>query len=231
MPLDFKISESLTSCKLSWRPPPLLGDTTFTLKSFLITYVDHAKSFKAPNGTFSNLPHGRVIAIKVPARDDPTMEIFWLVSSLQPNTFYDFKISALILITDGSINNNNENSLNLQQGPSIKRTIKTGRDRPAHVDRPIIEEILSDNTVLIRTGNASEQNGPIKKYWLIVQPIAISSINSEIRNSYENVNNEQNHLKNYEMREKDIKELLQYSIYDEGGVGDQAKIQKTVANG
>jgi len=74
------------------------------------------------------------------------------------------------------------------------------------VDPPLIEDTYPDNTVLVRTGNASEQHGPVKKYWLVVTPITSA-------NKIPNNNN------NYETREKDIRDLLQYSVYKPG---DQA---------
>ncbi len=190
-PIDFKISESTTSVKLSWRPPIHYAtqELEFQVKSFLITYIDQIKRFKASNGSLVDTKTGVAMSIKVPARDDPTMEIYWLVSSLQPDTVYDFNVSAVV---SGNM-----------QGPAVSRTIKTRRDRPIKVDPPQIEDTYLDNTVLIRTGNASEQYGPIKKYWLVVTPISPDSSNKQLKN-------------NYETREKDIRDLLKHSVYKSG---------------
>jgi hypothetical protein len=197
-PREFKIAESTTSVKLSWKPP-MHTEKTLAIQSFLVTYIDHAKQYKEINGSYVTYRSGLAMSIKVPARDDPTMEIYWLVSSLQPDTTYDFNVSAVL--------ENND------QGPPVRKTIKTRTDRPAKVDRPIIEDMYPDNTVLVKTGNASEKNGPIKKYWLVVTPI-------------ENVGEKQP-PNNFETREKNIRSILEYSIYDKS----KPKSEQEYANG
>ncbi len=185
LPRDLEVIEyTSTSVKFSWMPPP--ASNLYQIKSFLISYVDRIKYYKESNGSTCSFLSGLAITVKVPARDDPSIKITWLVTSLAPNTEYDFNISAVA-------------QANMMQGPSIQRMIKTRRDRPAKVDRPLIKEIYTDNTVLIRTGNASEKNGPISKYWLVVTPNpATPSIQTN----------------NFETREKDITSLLRYSIYN-----------------
>lgn len=170
---------------MSWKPPA----QTLAIKSFLVTYNDHPKQYRETNGSMVTYRSGLAMSIKVPARDDPTMEIYWLVSSLQPYTTYNFNISAVL-----------ENG---EQGIPTRKTIKTRADRPAKVDRPEIVDTYQDNTALVKTGNASEKNGPIKKYWLVVMPIDPNSAEKQQTNI------------NYETREKNIKKLLEYSIYDE----------------
>ena len=188
IPRDLEIMEyTSTSVKFSWMPPP--PSSAYQIKYFLISYVDRIKYFKESNGTLVSFLSGLAITVKVPARDDPTIKITWLVTSLAANTEYDFNISAVLA--------------NMVQGPPIQKMIKTRRDRPIKIDKPTVIEIYTDNTVLIRTGNASEKNGPISKYWLIVTPLS----------SYAQ-QQEKQHSQNFETREKDIMNLLRYSVHN-----------------
>ena len=195
-PLDLKIIEyTSTSVKFSWRSPPPVASNGHTapIKNFLISYVDKEKSFKESNGKRVSYLSGLVMTVRVPARDDPKSEINWLVASLVPNTEYEFNISALM-----------ENKV---QGPAIMQRVQTRRDRPYRVDAPLVEEVYADSTVLIRTGNASERNGPIRKYWLVVTPLIEQDTAK--------------HKSNFETREKDLGDLLRYSTYDANMAGSQ----------
>lgn len=186
-PRDVKTTQSTMLIRFTWKPPNQ-APSSYTIKKFLITVVDHKKEYRESNGTIVTYHNGVTMTYDVPARDDPTLEITWSISSLLPDTFYDIEISAL--------------SDNNQQGLPVKKTIKTKRDRPYRVDRPTVEDVYQDNTVLIRTGNASEKNGPISKYWLVVTPLE-----DQNKKGMQLINN-------YETQENNIRNLLQYSIYN-----------------
>ncbi len=188
MPRELEVIEfTSTSVKFSWMPPA--PSNSYQIKYFLISYVDRIKHYRETNGSIVSYLSGLAISVKVPARDDPTIKITWLVNSLSPNTEYDFNISAVLS--------------NMVQGPPVQKMIRTKRDRPFKIDRPIVTEVYSDSTVLVRTGNASEKNGRVSKYWLVVTPI-LSYVQQQ----------EKQQLQNFETREKDINNLLRYSLFN-----------------
>jgi hypothetical protein len=161
-PRDVEILEYTdSSIKFSWMPPPASSNVAFKINNFLISYVDRVKIYRETNGSFVSYLKGISTSVKVPARGDPTIKIMWLVAGLAPNTEYDFNISAQLA--------------NEVQGLPVHNIIKTRPYRPARVDMPQILDVYTDNTVLVKTGNASEKNGPILKYWLVVTPMGVDN--------------------------------------------------------
>lgn len=193
-PRDLEVLEFTdSSIKFSWMPP-MPTKTNFKINNFLISYVDRMKTYRDSTGDMINYRNGITTTVKVPARGDPTIKIMWLVAGLMPNTYYDFNISAQLLTNE-------------VQGPVVHKIIKTKPYRPAKVDPPYLADIYTDNTVLIKTGNASEKNGPILKYWLVVTPIGVD-------NSYDMIAKKSISEQNYETRDKDITNLLRYSMFN-----------------
>jgi hypothetical protein len=164
-PRDVEILEYTdSSIKFSWMPPAAstaASSSAFKINNFLISYVDRVKIYRETNGSFVSYLKGISTSVKVPARGDPTIKIMWLVAGLAPNTEYDFNISAQLASE--------------VQGTPVHKIIRTRPYRPARVDAPQILDVYTDNTVLVKTGNASERNGPILKYWLVVTPMGIDN--------------------------------------------------------
>ena len=156
MPQMVEISEfTSTNVKFSWKPPSAVQSK---LKlSYRISYSARSKIYKDLNGRHTVLPSDNVNAISVPGRDDPTLTITWLVNGLKPDTAYDFNLTAIA-------------EPQQQQGPPVMKTLRTKRDKPAAIAKPEIKDIFDDNQVLLKLGNASELNGPISYYWLVVVP-------------------------------------------------------------
>jgi protein tyrosine phosphatase len=160
MPQVVEVNEyTSTNVKFSWRPPSSTQLSSRSRLSYLISYSARPKLYKETDGRTKSVPSGNVVYISVPGRDDPTLTITWLVNGLIPDTFYDFNITAIV-----------EDKTQQQQGPGVMKTVKTKRDKPASIGKPLITEIFEDNTVLVQLGNASEINGPISYYWLVVVP-------------------------------------------------------------
>lgn len=181
IPRDLIIIEySSTSVKFGWYPPNFQGFSGSQTKrhSFLIQYVDRPKVYRDSTGQFITDSKGTTFKIYVPGRDDLSMRVMWMLNGLMPDTIYDFNITTLIDQT---------------HGPPVSISLRTKRDRPAFIEKPILKGIYEDDTVLLRLGNASEKNGPIARYWLIVVP-----------------NNEWNKLQ--ETRESELTHLLKYSL-------------------
>lgn len=159
-PQDVEIIDyTSSSVKFAWMPPSSLSGS-LPIKHFLLSYVDKPKTYRESNGSLVTYVKGIGMSIKVPARDDPTIKITWLVTALAPFTDYEFNISSV----GGS------NMLDLQS-PPVPRHIKTRSARPSRVDAPQVRDIYSDHTALIKLGNASARNGPISKYWLVIVPV------------------------------------------------------------
>ena len=161
MPQIVEINEyTSTNVKFSWKPPANSQLSSKVRLSYLISYSARPKSYRDTDGRLKTLPVGNAVYITVPGRDDPTLTITWLVNGLTPDTFYDFNITAII----------DDKTHYQQQGSPVMKSIKTKRDKPAAIGKPVIKEIFDDNTVLVQLGNASEINGPISYYWLVVVP-------------------------------------------------------------
>ena len=190
-----------SSIKFAWMPPPL--HSAFKINNFLISYVDRLKVFRDSNGSLVSFVKGISTTVKVPARGDPTIKIMWLVAGLAPHTEYDFNISAQLA--------------NEVQGPAVHKLIKTRPSRPAKVDAPHVLDVYTDNTVLVRTGNASERNGPVLKYWLVITPMGVdnSFVFSSRKSSVPDQSlSEQQKPPIYETRDRDITNLLRYSLFN-----------------
>jgi protein tyrosine phosphatase len=158
MPQMVEINEfTSTNVKFSWKPPSTLSSKTKL--SYLISYSARSKVYKDLNGRQTVLPSDNINSISVPGRDDPTLTITWLVNGLKPDTIYDFNITAIV-----------NDKIPQQQGPPVQKTLRTKRDKPAAIGKPEIKDIFDDNQVLLKLGNASELNGPIAFYWLVVVP-------------------------------------------------------------
>jgi hypothetical protein len=207
-PRDLEILEyTSTSVKFAWMPPALTPHS-LKIKNFLISYVDKPKQFRDTNGSLITYSKSVTMTIKVPARGDPTIKIMWLVTGLNPYTEYSFNISALMS--------------NDVQGASIHKKIRTKPGKPHKVDQPVVIDIYTDNTVELKLGNASEKNGPILKYWLVVVPIGFDSGRAAKALS---VNDDQQHsIANYEARERDIANLVKYSLYNDTYSNESAYI-------
>ena len=195
---DLEVLEyTSTLVKFSWMPPP--ASPEFKIKFFRISYVDRVKYYKESNGSIVSYHNGIQMSVLVPALEDPSVKITWLLTSLSPNTAYDFNISAV-----------KPDSQMLTHGPPVHKTLITRPDRPAKVDRPSVMPggIFSDNTVMIKTANASEKNGPISKYWLVVTPLP--SCEPSCGSSPQH----QSGQMAYDTREKDMNKLLRYSLFN-----------------
>lgn len=184
MPRDVNIEfQSSTSVKFEWLPPANSQLSSKIQISFLISYLDRVKSYKDIDGKIKTSSSGSAMYVSVPGLKEPTKKMSWLVTGLEPDTVYDFNISAVI----------DDKSQSNQQGPPVTKTLRTKRDKPLYVDKSIIKEIFEDNTVLIQLGNASERHGPISYYWLVNVP-----------------NNELN--KYQETYERDLTQLIKVSL-------------------
>ncbi len=159
-PRDLQTLEiNSTSIRFAWLPPintQLPADTVKRL-SYRIYYIDKPKVYRDSDGLIKTYQSQNQFNVKIDPLDDTTMRITWLITGLNPDTEYDFNVSCVI---------------GEAQGPPVTRSILTKRDKPAYVDRPQIKEIFEDNTVLLQLGNASEKNGPIGNYWLVIVPFA-----------------------------------------------------------
>ncbi len=203
-PRDVEILDHASkNVKFSWMPPQLpLGQK---IKHFLISYVDRPKQYRESNGSIVKYHKDLTMSIKVPARGDPTMRISWLVAGLEPYTDYIFNLSTVMAIGD-------------QQSSPVQRKIRTKPDRPSKIDQPLVLDIYNDNTVLLKLGNASEKNGPILKYWLVVVPLGSDHLMQAASTSSQSKQNfilmDELSSSNYEARDRDIQSLVKYSLYN-----------------
>ena len=160
VPQMVEINECMsTNVKFSWKPPSFQISSKNKL-SYLISYSARPKTYKEANGRLTVLPSDNVLYVSVPGRDDPTLTVTWLVNGLIPDTFYDFNITAIV----------DDKTPQQQQGPPVMKSLRTKRDKPAAIGKPEIKDIFEDNTVFAKLGNASEINGPISYYWIVVVP-------------------------------------------------------------
>lgn len=153
-PLDFKILEITTkTVKLFWTEPKY--QSTLPIKHFLLSYVSVPNSYREVNGSLVNYTRGNDIKIRVPLLDG---RIIWLITNLEPYTDYEFNISCV-------------SAAGLQSPPSMLR-LRTLSASPSRVEAPQVLKIFAENkTVLIKLANASARNGPISKYWLVIEPL------------------------------------------------------------
>lgn len=203
-PRNLEVTEvTSTSVKFAWMPPKL-DTSSRNAKDFRLSYVDRPKQYRECNGSIVTYARGLTMSVKVPGRGDPDMKITWLVTGLAPYTDYSFNISTLLA--------------NEEPGPTVQRRIRTRPDRPIKVEQPVVLEAYSDNTVLLKLGNASEQNGPISKYWLVIVPVGANSFRNRIQKTsgYE--------LMGSEARERDIAALVRYSQYNNSVSNESAFI-------
>lgn len=192
MPQDVEIIEvTSTAVKFAWLPP---SSNPHRIKHFILSYLDRVKYYRERNGSTVSYVKGITTSIDLPARDDPTIRITWFASGLEPYTEYDFNISS--------------QTSDRQQSAPVHRYVKTRPAKPARVDPPSVEKYYEDNTVLVNLGNASEINGPISKYWLVMVPLGFPNTYS----SHSNIDLMQGN--NFEPRGKDVANLLRYSLYN-----------------
>ncbi|XP_020616069.1 receptor-type tyrosine-protein phosphatase delta-like [Orbicella faveolata] len=139
------------SVVLNWKPPV----TDAGITKYQITYSG-SKSYKE-NGEFKQLSHTREVKLDAvsPGLQSHTLQ------GLVPHTTYQIELSAF-------------NSMG--EGPKIALTLKTDKGRPPPLQRPvIIENELSDEFVPIELEPASERNGPISYYIVVVVPLRKSN--------------------------------------------------------
>jgi hypothetical protein len=205
-PRDLDVIEyTATSVKFGWMPPPVTAPGSVKIKHFLISYSDKPRQYRESNGSVLTHSKGPAMAIKVPARGDPTIRLTWLVTGLIPFTEYSFNVSALLS--------------NDAQGTAAHKRIRTRPGKPYRVEQPQVIDIYTDNTVELKLGNASERHGPILKYWLVVVPIGYGGAASAnklgvVVNTNGLSDEQQQAMANYEARERDIASLVRYSLYN-----------------
>jgi hypothetical protein len=184
-----------TYVKFSWLPPQ--SKHLLKISSYLIRYSDRLKWYKDARGNNVSEQSRVALSVQVPAREE-NIKITWLVTSLEPNTEYDFNIS--VVMPDKT------------QGPPVRMRIKTRRDKPFAVERPQVLDTYSDNTVLIKTANASEKYGSISKYWLVVSPLGFDNVagtgSSFLATAYDVA------INSHEPPKLDINSLLRFSIFN-----------------
>lgn len=131
-----------------------------------ITYSG-SKSYKE-KGELKPLSHTREVKLDAVS---PGLQSYTL-QGLVPHTTYVIELSAF-------------NSMG--EGPRIRKTLKTDKDRPPPLQRPvIIEDELSDEFVPIELEPASERNGPIR---YITTHFSIQNHHAVMQSSDENREN------------------------------------------
>lgn len=137
--------------QLNWQPP----ETDAGITKYKVSYSG-SKSYKE-NGKLKQLSHNREITLDAVSPGSQS----YALDSLVPHTTYLFNVSA-------------ENSMG--EGPSIQLIVKTDKGKPPALKRPtIIEDELSDEFIPMELETASERNGPISYYIVIVVPLGNSN--------------------------------------------------------
>ncbi|XP_055886068.1 tyrosine-protein phosphatase Lar-like isoform X5 [Biomphalaria glabrata] len=140
-----RVTQRLTNLiKLSWEKPKLNDVANYKLMFRGI------KSYRE-GGSIQHIVDN-VTEVTIPALVSPT----YTIQNLRPKTKLEFNISAIF--RDG------------KEGGQQQLVTETLIDAPPRVDRPAVKQIKSQMQVILMLNRASERNGPISHYLVIVVP-------------------------------------------------------------
>ncbi|XP_063436360.1 tyrosine-protein phosphatase Lar-like [Mytilus trossulus] len=138
-----------TTINLAWEPPKQIG-----INNYLLEIV--GMKFQRLKGQISPQNLSPILPINIPGQSTT-----WIVPNLVPKARYKFIITSLFR--------------NGKKGPEQYLMAETRLEAPREVKRPEIEKIEKGH-IVFRLTAASEVNGRISHYYLIVVPILNSTI-------------------------------------------------------
>lgn len=139
------------SISINWKPPKIDAAVT----KYKISYS--GSKYYLENGVRKKLSHNKEIEVDAATVGSQRHTIDRLV----PHTFYKVKVKAANTMGDG---------------PSIQITVQTDEGNPPPLSRPvIIQNEMTDEFIPIALETASERNGPISYYLIIVVPLGNSN--------------------------------------------------------
>ncbi|XP_076439826.1 receptor-type tyrosine-protein phosphatase delta-like isoform X2 [Babylonia areolata] len=140
---NFRVTSRLTNLvRLSWSPPKKPDVNVYMLKySGVKTYRE--------NGQTKQVVH-EPEEVRIPGQMTT-----WTVKNLQPKMKFEFNISVFFKDSD--------------TGPAVRIITETLINAPPYVAPPAVEAIQGGG-VVVRLQRASEKNGPISHYHIVVVP-------------------------------------------------------------
>ncbi|XP_025110641.1 receptor-type tyrosine-protein phosphatase S-like isoform X6 [Pomacea canaliculata] len=147
---NFHVTQRLTNLvRLSWSPSEKPGVNIYLLKySGVKTYRE--------NGQVKQINQDPQ-EVRIPGQMTS-----WTVKNLQPKMKFEFNIS--VIFQDG------------ETGPDVHITTETLINAPPYVEAPVVSAV-EGGTIVLKLERASEKNGPISHYHIVVVPLKSGSVN------------------------------------------------------